>query len=539
MANSARHSFPFLEISQQQKETTHNEALRIVDVLANALIIDRDLSTPPGSPSNGDLYIVAATGTGDWAGQDGNLAFYYDGWTFITPFEGFNAWVDDEERQIVYSDNAFREATTSLSFGVSSPAVTTDQIILSNTDAGTLKLVDSETDGAFVLLPQASTVDDKNIVGIKKSNDDDSRIIIHGFTNNLLLHSNDQNNVVWNLSRVTINTNTGTDPDGGTTLDKIEETTDNGVHEIDQEHVKPFGVTTLTFRIVAQADERDTIVLAVDRGSSTHRAEARYDLSTNTISNTASNGDAAYVNSSISDLPNSNKLLTLTVTVTADENTWETRIRLYNGTTTYTGVLTEGLYIGRAQLVYGSIVPDYVETTTAPSIETIDGDASKVIRSKNSSLIAIKSNSAWQSLNLEQSFEEGTWTPTLRGATVAGSQTYGDRIGYYTRRGAFVDFLAQIEVTTLDGATSGNLEITGLPFAVVNNAEFENPVTIHPANSVTLSINSTQIAGKIGNNSSIIQIIEFNTLGGAEANVQATNISSGFKVRLYGTIRIN
>jgi hypothetical protein len=70
-----------------------------LDVLSwQGPVIDRDLSTPPGSPTKGDRYIVKATGTGDWAGHD-NAITYYNGsaWVFIAPVEGLICWVKDED----------------------------------------------------------------------------------------------------------------------------------------------------------------------------------------------------------------------------------------------------------------------------------------------------------------------------------------------------------------------------------------------------------------------------------------------------------
>ena len=53
--------FDFVSASQAQKEVTVNTALRLIDALMNTSIIDKDLTTPPGSPSEGDVYIPAAT----------------------------------------------------------------------------------------------------------------------------------------------------------------------------------------------------------------------------------------------------------------------------------------------------------------------------------------------------------------------------------------------------------------------------------------------------------------------------------------------
>jgi len=61
-------------------------------------VIDKDLTSPPGTPATGDRYIVAPGATGDWAGQDNNIA-WWDGAAgqFDTATEGFMTWVKDED----------------------------------------------------------------------------------------------------------------------------------------------------------------------------------------------------------------------------------------------------------------------------------------------------------------------------------------------------------------------------------------------------------------------------------------------------------
>ena len=91
-----------------------NGNMRIIDTLLCGRVLDRDLTTPPGSPSEGDAYIVLATGTGDWTGEDGKIA-YYTGteWKFITPAEGFVLRVTDEDVRIEYDGAAWNRIPTS------------------------------------------------------------------------------------------------------------------------------------------------------------------------------------------------------------------------------------------------------------------------------------------------------------------------------------------------------------------------------------------------------------------------------------------
>lgn len=73
-------------------------------------VLDKDLGTPPVSPSDGDAYIVKAAASGAWAGQDGKIA-YYDGtaWQFYAPVEGWYADVADEDSLYRYDGSAWAE----------------------------------------------------------------------------------------------------------------------------------------------------------------------------------------------------------------------------------------------------------------------------------------------------------------------------------------------------------------------------------------------------------------------------------------------
>lgn len=104
MSNSPNLNLTYLAASQAQKHVTVNEALRILDALCNLTVVDRNLTDPPGSPTEGDVYIVAATATGDWTGHERELALYADGgWQFIAPKPGWKAFIVDELAFVYWS----------------------------------------------------------------------------------------------------------------------------------------------------------------------------------------------------------------------------------------------------------------------------------------------------------------------------------------------------------------------------------------------------------------------------------------------------
>lgn len=91
--NTARLGLAYIQAAQAQKHVTHNEALRLLDGIVQASAVDRTTSTPPGSPAEGDTYIVASGATGVWAGWEGDLALYVDGsWYRLTAVQGMRVW---------------------------------------------------------------------------------------------------------------------------------------------------------------------------------------------------------------------------------------------------------------------------------------------------------------------------------------------------------------------------------------------------------------------------------------------------------------
>jgi len=104
MSTTHRLKLPLIAASQAQKEITHNEALTVLDVLSHLAVLDRDLTAPPGGSSDGDCYLVATGGSGDWAGQDGKIASYADGaWEFFPAVLGMLALIADEGTIAVYT----------------------------------------------------------------------------------------------------------------------------------------------------------------------------------------------------------------------------------------------------------------------------------------------------------------------------------------------------------------------------------------------------------------------------------------------------
>lgn len=89
-----RFALPLLEAGQAQKELFHNEALTLLEILAQPVAETIGADAPPPAPAPGKSWIVGAAPTGDWAGHAGAIACWSGGgWRFVAPVEGMCFWL--------------------------------------------------------------------------------------------------------------------------------------------------------------------------------------------------------------------------------------------------------------------------------------------------------------------------------------------------------------------------------------------------------------------------------------------------------------
>lgn len=108
------------------------------------------LSTPPGSPSNGDTYIVGASPTGAWAGQANSVAYWavdpQDGpsitpniatgaWEFYTPIAGWEVF--DVNSGLVWRFNGTAWLWTRVAATATVTSSTSQAVAFAFTYAGT------------------------------------------------------------------------------------------------------------------------------------------------------------------------------------------------------------------------------------------------------------------------------------------------------------------------------------------------------------------------------------------------------------------
>jgi hypothetical protein len=93
-------------------------------------------------------------------------------------------------------------------------------------------------------------------------------------------------------------------------------------------------------------------------------------------------------------------------------------------------------------------------------------------------------------------YEEGTWTPTVIGSTTAGTATYSQQVGTYTKVGNLC--YAQLWVIFSSFTGAGEMRISALPFTP-ESGSYENHTGSVVLESITLPVGTVQVAPRAFN----------------------------------------
>lgn len=128
--------------------------------------------------------------------------------------------------------------------------------------------------------------------------------------------------------------------------------------------------------------------------------------------------------------------------------------------------------------------------------------------------------------NTLDDYEEGSWTPSIAGGSTAGSYTYTERSGRYTKIGRIVIAECTMTAITTVSAGSGVLKITGLPFTTASD-----PTSYRSFNfTVRMRLFSTarnNIIAIVGNGDTVIYVGYDNNGSSAGVDYPVTDVSSG------------
>lgn len=182
MTTSPNLGVPFIAQQQATPEVTHNEALLMLQAtIAGALGLQ---NAPPGSPADGDVYIVGTSPTGAWAGKANCVAIRLGAaWYFLPGFnsagtqiamgaaqEGLRIWRNDLDALWVWTGSAWASFGSAGSFVSKAGDTMTGQLVINaavpallvNSDGGTsglgafTKYVTDANVGALFILRHAN-----------------------------------------------------------------------------------------------------------------------------------------------------------------------------------------------------------------------------------------------------------------------------------------------------------------------------------------------------------------------------------------------
>ncbi|UWQ19634.1 DUF2793 domain-containing protein [Jannaschia sp. M317] len=133
--NTPRLSLPLIQAAQAQKHVTHNEAVQALDALVQPVAADRDRTTPPVAPAEGDTHLVAPGASDVWTGRDNQIAsFAGNGWIYYQPTPGWRIHVQAEAAQLVFDGSGWTAETTAQpdTLGINTTADTTNRLAVAS-----------------------------------------------------------------------------------------------------------------------------------------------------------------------------------------------------------------------------------------------------------------------------------------------------------------------------------------------------------------------------------------------------------------------
>lgn len=106
--SSTRFGFPFIAADQAQKHVAHNAALDMIDATLGGLVASATTAVAPGSPGEGDAYLLPAGVAGFGTAVAGQVAVFTGGaWIASSAFFGRRVYALDTGRAWVYGGSLF------------------------------------------------------------------------------------------------------------------------------------------------------------------------------------------------------------------------------------------------------------------------------------------------------------------------------------------------------------------------------------------------------------------------------------------------
>lgn len=115
---------------------------------------------------------------------------------------------------------------------------------------------------------------------------------------------------------------------------------------------------------------------------------------------------------------------------------------------------------------------------------------------------ATANSSGTMTSELLSDYEEGTWTPTVRGSSTVGTATYAVQQGTYVKIGKVVYISGYVNWSS--GTGSGDLLVAGLPFTVSSTDPSFEAISVSFLDGLTLPASSVMTPNASRNTTNIV-----------------------------------
>jgi hypothetical protein len=219
--------------------------------------------------------------------------------------------------------------------------------------ADSKSLVDATTGQSLVTFTRASSGTYVGSDGVVKT-----------AVTNLLLRSEEFDNVAWVKFNSTISTNTTTSPIGTQTADSLVETSTNTTHVVYQDY-STTRVGTYAYSIYLKANQRTRVQLILS-DSGVNNVNALFNLSAGAVISQANSGTGSGVSATIQEVGSGWYRCTLAGSPANSLTAIRPHVYLLDSANNqvYAGDGTSGIYLWGAQLEQSSTVGEYIPTTS-------------------------------------------------------------------------------------------------------------------------------------------------------------------------------
>lgn len=153
-----------LEVAAPNQITRHNTNLALHDAIIQGTAISRTTSAPPGSESEGDVYIIPSGATGAWSGKSTKIAAYYNGaYVYITPQKGWIYYIDDEDSYYKKDTSAWVEYTPAPTTAPTLTVVAKTASFTASTSEAAIYSVSAASGDVVATLPTAASAANRSL----------------------------------------------------------------------------------------------------------------------------------------------------------------------------------------------------------------------------------------------------------------------------------------------------------------------------------------------------------------------------------------